>query len=234
MALDKKPDVSATSEAPSPFSYNDDETDTDFHETLPKEILKVKDIKISKNFEHKKKNSVEFKTDDPEKPERRDTNLKVSLEAVNEASDKKAIAKKQLKDRITTIVTKSKSPKDDEFKKVTNEDKQINEKQTSKSSTQFRQSDSIGSVIPVIMISTTESDEEALQPEEKKDVKTKERKHKEYVKLSRGNDENEKRIKKSSSDSKSLQRQSSVDSYKDQTSPKEIKPEEAHKYQNSL
>ncbi|KOB70687.1 Transmembrane channel-like protein [Operophtera brumata] len=235
LALDKKSDVSAISEAPSPFSYNmDDETDTDFHETLPNEILKVKDIKISKNFEHKKKNSVEFKTDDLEKPKYKDANLKVSLEAVNETSDKKAVAKKQLKDRIATIVTKSKSPKEDEFQKVTNEDKKINEKQASESSTQFRQSDSIGSVIPVIMISTTESDEEALQPEEKKDTKTKERKHKEYVKLSRGNNESEKRIKQSSSDSKSLRRQSSVDSIKDQRSPKETKPEDAHKYQYSL
>lgn len=235
MALDKKSDVSANSEAPSPFSYNmDDETDTDFHETLPKEILKGKYIKISRNLEHKKKNSVEFKTDDLEKSRRIGDNLKVSVEAVSEPTDKKAISHKQLKDTIATIVSKSKSPEQEDTKKVQNEDKKINEKQTSESSTQSRQSDSIGSVIPVIMISTTESDEEALQSDEKRDTKTKERKHKEYVKLSRGNDETDKKSKKSSSDSKSLRRQSSVDSIKEQKSAKEIKPEEGHKFQYSL
>lgn len=235
MALDKKSDVSATSEAPSPFSYNiDDETDTDFHETLPKEILKAKDIKISKKIEHKKKNSVEFKTDDLEKRKRKDDSTTANLEAVNEPTDKKVVAQKQLKDRIATIVTKSKPPKQDEFEKDKNVDKKVNEKQTSESSTQSRQSDSIGSVIPVIMISTTESDEEALQPEEKRDTKTKERKHKEYVKLSRGIDDNDKKNKKSSSDSKSLRRQSSVDSIKEQKPTKETKPEEGHKFQYSL
>lgn len=236
MALDKKSDVIATSEVPSPSSYRmDDETDTDFHETLPKEILKVKNIKISKNYEHKKKNSVEFKTD-IEKPQRKEENLKVSAEVANEGSDKKAVIQKQLKEKFANIVAKSKSYKPEEQEKVSNKDKMRNEKQTSESSTQSRQSDSIGSVIPVIMISTTESDEEALQPEHKKDTKTKERKHKEYIKQCRGNDENEKR-KKTSSDSKSLRRQSSVDSIEEQSSSKSstgIQPEEGHKYQYSL
>lgn len=238
MALDKKSDVSITSDFPSPYSYNiDDETDTDFHETLPKEILKIKDITILKNLEQKKKNNVDFKTDNDKKDKpKNDKNLSIKLEGIDDSTEKKAVVEKQNIRVSDANVNKSTSFKVKEEKNENSDTRKINEKQTSESSTQSRQSDSIGSVIPVIMISTTESDEEVLHTNRaKKDTKTKEKKHKEYVRGSRAhNDDAEKKIPKGSSDTKSLRRQSSVDSFKGEKAPKEIKTEEGHKYQYSL
>ena len=219
MALDKKSDVEAVSEVPSPSPNNvDDETDTDFHETLPKEVLKIKDIFINKP-DKKIRNSVEFKTDGGKKlkiNEIFNKGLKVKLEKVDDRTEKKAVIEKQIQDAKET--TKPKIVK--EISKEKNNGKKINEKQTSQSSTQSKQSDSIGSVIPVITISTTESDEEMLSNKDNED------KHVQRVK-SEGKS-------RKTPDLKSLRRQSSVESISE-NKPSQDKPlEEGHKYQYSL
>ncbi|KAF9421726.1 hypothetical protein HW555_002407, partial [Spodoptera exigua] len=220
MALDKKSDVEAVSEVdfPSPSPNNvDDETDTDFHETLPREVLKIKDIFILKP-DKKVKNSVEFKTDGPKKQKINEIfnkGLKVKLEKIDDRTEKKAVIEKQIQD--AKEATKPKIVK--EVPKEKTNGKKIHEKQTSQSSTQSKQSDSIGSVIPVITISTTESDEEVLSHKdnnEKSDQKV--------------NDDSK---PKKPSDLKSLRRQSSVESISE-NKPSHEKKQDGHKYQYSL
>lgn len=225
MALDKKTDVETVSEidGPSPAPNNvDDETDTDFHETLPREVLKIKDITIVKP-EQKKRNSVEFKTDNGKKrkiDEIFSKGLKVKLEKVDDRTDKKAVIEKQIND-----VKEGTKPKIvSEVSKEKNDGKKKHEKQTSQSSTQSKQSDSVGSVIPVITISTTESDEEVLTKKDKKEKNGQKEKHK---------DKTEGRPRKTP-DLKSLRRQSSVESISEQKPPQEKKQDEGHKYQYSL
>ncbi|CAH1647394.1 unnamed protein product [Spodoptera littoralis] len=220
MALDKKSDVEAVSEVdiPSPSPNNvDDETDTDFHETLPREVLKIKDIFIIKP-DKKVKNSVEFKTDGSKKQKINEIfnkGLKVKLEKIDDRTEKKAVIEKQIQD--AKEATKPKIVR--EMSKEKNNGKKIHEKQTSQSSTQSKQSDSIGSVIPVITISTTESDEEVLS-------------HKD------SNEKNVQKVKddgkpKKPSDLKSLRRQSSVESISE-NKPSHDKKQDGHKYQYSL
>ncbi|XP_052751457.1 transmembrane channel-like protein [Galleria mellonella] len=228
MAVDKKPDievVSETNNGVSPSSNNaDEETDTDFHESLPKEVLKIKDI-IFKNTQNKKKISVEFKTNEDEKSKFQieDKSLKVKLEKVDDRTEKKAILEKQ--DRIKKETGKSKTSSTEAPKQTQNIDKKLNKKQTSESSNLSRQSDSISSVIPVITISTTESDEEILQSRSTKNIK------KEDEQDSAGTiAESLKKINKRSSDLKSLRRQRSVDSINE---PKK-KPDDGHKYKYPL
>ncbi|CAH0703168.1 unnamed protein product [Spodoptera exigua] len=220
MALDKKSDVEAVSEVdfPSPSPNNvDDETDTDFHETLPREVLKIKDIFIHKP-DKKVKNSVEFKTDGPKKQKINEIfnkGLKVKLEKIDDRTEKKAVIEKQIQD--AKEATKPKIVK--EVPKEKTNGKKIHEKQTSQSSTQSKQSDSIGSVIPVITISTTESDEEVLSHKdnnEKGDQKV--------------NDDSK---PKKPSDLKSLRRQSSVESISENKLSHD-KKQDGHKYQYSL
>ncbi|KAJ8738016.1 hypothetical protein PYW08_000611 [Mythimna loreyi] len=219
MALDKKCDVEAVPEVevPSPSPNNvDDETDTDFHETLPREVLKIKDIFILKP-DKKTKNSVEFKTDGSKKHKINEIfnkGLKVKLEKDDDRTEKKAVIEKQMQDSAEG--TKPKIVK--ELSKEKKNGKKINEKQTSQSSTQSKQSDSIGSVIPVITISTTESDEEVLS-------------HKD--------DKNGQKVKsggkpRKTPDLKSLRRQSSVESISENKPSQEKKQEEGYKYQYSL
>ncbi|KAL0851756.1 hypothetical protein ABMA28_000068 [Loxostege sticticalis] len=233
MALDKKTDVETVPEVNnvSQSSNNvDDETDTDFHETLPQEVLRIKDI-IFKHVDNKKKSNVEFKTDRG-KPRMVDyKGLKVNIEKEEERSEKKANIEKQKQevgvDPSTAIVSTT-------AEEVDRGNKKMDRKQTSESSTQSRQSDSIGSVIPVITISTTESDEEILQSnKEKKEIKSTKQKPQD-IKDSTTVHEGLKRMKKSSSDLKSLRRQSSVESISEKNLPKDKKPEEGHKYQYSL
>lgn len=220
MALDKKSDVEAVSELGCPFPQPnnlDDETDTDFHETLPRELLKMKDITIVKP-KPKKQNSVDFKTDNTKRHNINEIykGLKVKLEKVDDRTEKKAVIEKQMQDMCKQKATI-------ESLKEKNERKHLNDKQTSQSSTQSKQSDSIGSVIPVITISTTESDEENLS---KKD-NVEEHKH------SGPKDKIEGKARKTP-DLKSLRRQSSVDSIGDQKPAQENKLDEGHKYQYSL
>lgn len=233
MALDKKTDVETVPEVNnvSQSSNNvDDETDTDFHETLPQEVLRIKDI-IFKHVDNKKKSNVEFKTDNG-KPRMVDyKGLKVNIEKEEDRSEKKANIEKQKQevgvDPSTAIVSTT-------AEEVDRGNKRMDRKQTSESSTQSRQSDSIGSVIPVITISTTESDEEILQSnKEKKESKSTKQKPQD-IKDSTTVHEGLKRMKKSSSDLKSLRRQSSVESISEKNLPKDKKPEEGHKYQYSL
>ncbi|KAL0902128.1 hypothetical protein ABMA27_000072 [Loxostege sticticalis] len=233
MALDKKTDVETVPEVNniSQSSNNvDDETDTDFHETLPQEVLRIKDI-IFKHVDNKKKSNVEFKTDSG-KPRMVDyKGLKVNIEKEEDRSEKKANIEKQKQevgvDPPTAIVSTT-------AEEVDRGNKRMDRKQTSESSTQSRQSDSIGSVIPVITISTTESDEEILQSnKEKKESKSTKQKPQD-IKDSTTVHEGLKRMKKSSSDLKSLRRQSSVESISEKNLPKDKKPEEGHKYQYSL
>lgn len=221
MALDKKSDVEAVSEVDGPSTSPnnvDDETDTDFHETLPREVLKIKDIVILKP-DKKVRNSVEFKADGGKKlkiNEIFNKGLKVKLEKIDDRTEKKAVIEKQIQE-----ANESSKPKIvKELSKEKNNDKKIHEKQTSQSSTQSKQSDSIGSVIPVITISTTESDEEVLS-------------HKD------NNDKNGQKIKsegkpRKTPEVKSLRRQSSVESINDNKNSQEKSQEEGHKYQYSL
>ncbi|XP_063838119.1 transmembrane channel-like protein [Ostrinia nubilalis] len=230
LALDKKTDVETVPEVNnvSQSSNNvDDETDTDFHETLPKEVLKIKDI-IFKHVDNKKKSNVEFNIDDS-KPKLADKGLKVKIEKEDDRSEKKANIEKQKQDlvRVDSLPT-SKKTTEDEYRGKHRMDR----KQTSESSTQSRQSDSIGSVIPVITISTTESDEETLQSKKSKGAikKPHDIEDSNIAKAS----ETLKRMKKSSSDLKSLRRQSSVESITEKKLPKDNHSEGGHKYQYSL
>ncbi|XP_028177658.1 transmembrane channel-like protein 3 [Ostrinia furnacalis] len=230
LALDKKTDVETVPEVNnvSQSSNNvDDETDTDFHETLPKEVLKIKDI-IFKHVDNKKKSNVEFNIDDS-KPKLADKGLKVKIEKEDDRSEKIANIEKQKQDlvRVDSLPT-SKKTTEDEYRGKHRMDR----KQTSESSTQSRQSDSIGSVIPVITISTTESDEETLQSKKSKGTikKPHDIEDSNIAKAS----ETLKRMKKSSSDLKSLRRQSSVESITEKKLPKDNHSEGGHKYQYSL
>ncbi|XP_049885402.1 transmembrane channel-like protein [Pectinophora gossypiella] len=226
LALDKKSEEPTSEEVPPSPNTGDDETDTDFHETLPKEVLKIKDITISKPLDQKKKNNVEFKTE-TEDTKHKD-NLKVKVD--KEERSEKRPARHEEK-RVAEVIDEAK-PKP--------EDKQLQRKQTSESNTS-KQSDSFGSVIPVITISTTESDDEVLQSkkgkdvkEKKKDVKDKEKDTKDKHSDIKGKNESKSKKGKSSGDLKALRRQSSVDSSNEPKMPKEKKGEEGHKYQYSL
>ncbi|XP_013179025.1 PREDICTED: transmembrane channel-like protein 3 [Papilio xuthus] len=162
LALDKKPDVEITL----PSSYTVD-GDSDLYETLPKEILKIKETTVPKISDHKKKSNVEFKSNDSDiaKYKSEQGCLKVKIDKLCERTEKKAILEKLKEDKIIeedltslpskTIIKESNSR--NESRK-----KSFDTKQTSESSTYSRQSDSISSVIPVITISTTESDDEQL------------------------------------------------------------------------
>ncbi|XP_035437799.2 transmembrane channel-like protein isoform X1 [Spodoptera frugiperda] len=220
MALDKKSDVEADSEVniPSPSPNNvDDETDSDFHETLPRDILKIKDIFVIKP-DRKVKNSVEFKTDGSKKQKINEIfnkGLKVKLEKIEDRTEKKAVIEKQIQDAKEATTPKIVK----EMSKEENNGKKIHEKQTSQSSTQSKQSDSIGSVIPVITISTTESDEEMLSNKDNNEKKI--HKVKDDIKP------------KKPSDLKSLRRQSSVESISENKQSHD-KKQDGHKYQYSL
>lgn len=231
MALDKKPDIDIVETKNISQSSNnvDDETDTDFHETLPRDVLKIKDI-VFKHAENKKKGNVEFKADGS-RPKLTDImGLKVKLEKEDDRSEKKANIEKQKQE-------KGKEKPEKTAEEVNRGNKKMDKKQPSETSTQSKQSDStIGSVIPVIMISTTESDEETLQSQKSKgetDEETKETTERKNEPSA--STEGLKRMKKSISDMKSLKRQSSVDSFNnEQKYPKEKKADEGHKYQYSL
>ncbi|XP_063632944.1 transmembrane channel-like protein [Cydia splendana] len=181
-AVDKKSDLSEIDNDPSISPNNDDETDTDFHETLPRDVLKAKDITIVKSD----KKIVEFKTQASD-----ENKLKVKVDK-EDRTDKAAVEKRNNE-------TKSRF--------VTTQVDEVNEKTSKKDALERKQSEV--SVIPVITISTTESDED-LKREYKKSGDS----------------------SKKQQDLRSLRRQSSVDSVKEKTEKK--KPEDGHKYQYSL
>ncbi|XP_045541983.1 transmembrane channel-like protein [Papilio machaon] len=229
LALDKKPEVEITS----PSSYAVD-GDNELYETLPKEILKTKDISVPKISDHKKKSNVEFKSNDSDitKYKSEQGCLKVKIDKLCERTEKKAVLEKLKEDKIieeeltslpSKTIIKESNTKNDGRKKS------FDTKQTSESSTYSRQSDSISSVIPVITISTTESDEEQLQYPKVVGEQKKDRSH------TNSNPKQElSKTNRSSSDLKSLRRQSSVDSINDSKTPKEKKTEDGYKYQYSL
>ncbi|KPJ09084.1 Transmembrane channel-like protein 3 [Papilio machaon] len=229
LALDKKPEVEITS----PSSYAVD-GDNDVYETLPKEILKTKDMTVPKISDHKKKSNVEFKSTDSDimKYKSEQGCLKVKIDKLCERTDKKAVLEKLKEDKIieeeltslpSKTIIKESNTKNDGRKKS------FDTKQTSESSTYSRQSDSISSVIPVITISTTESDEEQLQYPK---VVGEQKKDRSYT---NSNPKQElSKTNRSSSDLKSLRRQSSIDSINDSKTPKEKKTEDGYKYQYSL
>ncbi|XP_045490237.1 transmembrane channel-like protein [Pieris rapae] len=193
----------------------DDETDTDFHENFPKAILQLKENEtVHKDNEIKKRSLVEFKT-----------KINELLTEVRQTSQE-----------ITDIDVERKPQAEKEIVH-----RKLSRKETSESSNQSKQSDSISSVIPVITISTTESDEEILQQTKAGNVvlsiKSKN--------ISKENEENKKHDKrdslrriKCSSDLKSLQRQSSVESINDTKLIKDILGKKdgdgGHRYQYSL
>ncbi|XP_034839613.1 transmembrane channel-like protein isoform X1 [Maniola hyperantus] len=209
-------------------SHNiDEETDTDFHESLPKEVLNIKNITISKIPEYKRKSNVEFKN-------------------VNNSKRKYEDNKHCVKSEKSDINSVHKNASIEKFNK-TNVDEDINSnteniiKQDSKSSNFSKQTDSVGSVIPVITISTTESDDEVLQAMDTKKIivgKKDGANQKEDDDQTYNKQETSKvglKRNRNCSDLKSLQRQSSVDSINENKSPKEYKYEEAgHTYQYSL
>lgn len=230
MALDKK-SVGAVSEVdnaipPSPNTL-DDETDTDFHESLPREVLKIKDITILKRSDHKTWTSVDFTNES--KPQAPEDNLKV-------ASDKRKEYDCFPNAQIgATVIEQTYSNTDEQevFKDDIVKERHIGGKQTSESSVQSKQ-DSIGSVIPVITISTTESDDEILhtKKEKGKEDNVKEKKRKDNS-MSETSIDGSKKIR-GSSEFKSLQRQSSVDSTSEHKMVKDKKPDDGHKFQYSL
>lgn len=232
MALDLKPEVESIPENIVSQSPNgDDETDTDFHETLPKEVLKIKDITIDKIT--KKPALVDIK------PLKEGKHRESIMKVINKFKVT-PIKEVNISDTTPTIIEKTENTKDQITEEQSSkhkskvadveschEKKKLSRQQTSESSTQSRQSDSIGSVIPVITISTTESDDELLQAKKQcKEI---------HVKEVKGSEERTpKKEKKATSELKSLRRQSSVDSIKEQKIPKKIKEEGGHKYQYSL
>lgn len=215
MALDKKTDVEPVSEADHDAQHSldnlDDLTDTDFHETLPKEVLKIKDITIIKHSDHKRKYNDVF--DEPKAKE--NVSLKVKLDEPDDRTEKKAVVEKQEKEQIRE--------KPCEVQKELEKTRKLHEKLSSQSSSQSKQSDSIGSVIPVITISTTESDDEILQHKKGTDEDNKGKEGKIVSKNSKNNNE-----------IKSLKRQSSVDSTNEQNVSSKNKSDNGHKYQYSL
>ncbi|KAJ2954092.1 hypothetical protein O0L34_g2308 [Tuta absoluta] len=199
LALDKKTEESVSDDVPpSPSNYDDETDNTDFHEALPREVLSLKDITFTKP-QQRKRNSVEFKTEIADKLT---DNLKVKIDK-DERNEKRP-------DRPEV------PPIEEEYKE---DEKQLQRRHTSDSTTS-KQSDSFGSVIPVITISTTESDDEQLHS--KNETK------KENKKESDGSSK-----KTKSADAKSLRRQSSVDSAKEHKPQKE-KKDDVQKYQHSL
>lgn len=230
MALDKKPDdvvsEADNSVSPSP-NLVDDETDTDFHETLPREVLKMKDIIVLKHGERKKRSNVEFTNE--LKQQTPGDSLKV-------AYDKREEFDCFSKTPIVVPVSEqnySNTNQHEVSKDKTVKEKRIGDKQTSESSVQSKQ-DSIGSVIPVITISTTESDDEILHTKNEKgkedNVKEKKRKdNKAEGSIDKGNKQTT-----GSSEVKLLRRQSSVDSASEHKIFKEKKPNDGHKFQYSL
>lgn len=229
MALDKKSNGAVTEVdnaiPPSPNAL-DDETDTDFHESLPREILKIKDITILKRGDRKSRTSVDFTNE---------SKLQTSEDSLKVATDKReeidCFSKSQV---IATVTEHSYSSIDDHevFKDNTVKEKYFGGKQTSESSVQSKQ-DSIGSIIPVITISTTESDDEILhtKKEKSKEDNVNEQKRKENFK---GDVDKDSKKIRCSSELKSLQRQSSVDSSSEHKMVKEKKPNDGHKFQYSL
>ncbi|XP_050361227.1 transmembrane channel-like protein [Nymphalis io] len=225
LAVDRK-----TNEEPlpdiSPCKNNiDEETDTDFHESLPKEILKIKEITFIKKNEIKKKTSVEFKTEGDLAFNSQTTDNCTEVNSIVENMKDNIIIEKRMK-RNPDIKDIKNNTIDDRYvqKKRNSSDKFIQKKQSSESSNLSKQTDSIGSVIPVITISTTESDDEVLQTINKTNEK-----------VGNKNSRSNLRRNRNCSDLKSLQRQNSVDSISESKNSKEKKTEDkGHKYQYSL
>ncbi|XP_045458452.1 transmembrane channel-like protein [Melitaea cinxia] len=228
LAIDRKSNGEPVSDG-HPSSHNiDEETDTDFHETLPKEVLKIKDITFNKNVEVKKKPNVEFKTE-----------VSTESKPISEIMAKNCIPEKIMKRSPDINDVKDNIASDKcVLKKKKSNDHCIQKKQSSESSNLSKQTDSIGSVIPVITISTTESDDEILQTinnEQKIINENQNEKNNEKVAESVTNKNPKSNLKRNRncSDLKSLQRQSSVDSINENKSPKECE-DTGHKYQYSL
>lgn len=190
-----------------------------------------------KQTDHKKKYSVEFKSSSIDKNKFRaePTCVKIKLEKHGDLSEKKIILGKvkenKLREDNITYFPVSKVSK----KVLTNSidemgTKVLKRKQMSESSTNSKQSDSITSVIPVITISTTESDDEMLRPPK---LSNEQQSNKNAEKTC-NKQELAKQAKRISSELKSLRRQSSVESINENKASKEKKNEEGHKYQYSL
>ncbi|XP_038216690.1 transmembrane channel-like protein 3 [Zerene cesonia] len=212
LALDKKNTTKDSSDI-LPSSNNDDETDTDFHESLPKEVLQLKDIIATKKQEHIKRNTVDFTI-----------NIKNNMN-----NDKNS---KQMVERSTkTYENEENHTKTDVKHANFNKDKKLNRKQTSESSNQSKQSDSISSVIPVITISTTESDEDII----KNSNITKNKENIQEIHVENKSHVERLRKTKNNSDLKSLQRQSSFESiHENKITTNDKFDKEGYKYQYSL
>lgn len=198
----------------SPETRHNDETYTNFHETLSKADLQFKEnINIPQEHEIKTKRIFEFKPKIKETSNTRQT-----------SQDKTDIGIDINPWMETEIIHRK-----------------LSRKQTSESSNQSKQSDSISSVIPVITISTTESDEEIRQHSKADDIiRSLESNNmtKEKIEIKKHDQRDSLKRIKCSSDLKSLQRQSSVDSINDNKPMKATSgkndEEGGHKYQYSL
>lgn len=226
LAIDRKSNGEPVSDGLPSTQNIDEETDTDFHETLPKEVLKIKDITFNKNVEVKKKSNVEFKTEDS--TETKPESSTMGKNCLPEKIIKRSSDINDIKDNITSDKCVLKKKKSNDYC--------IQKKQSSESSNLSKQTDSIGSVIPVITISTTESDDEIVQTinNEQKIINENQNEENDVPEIATNkNPKSNLKRNRNCSDLKSLQRQSSVDSINENKSLKECE-ETGHKYQYSL
>ncbi|GBP97586.1 hypothetical protein EVAR_70341_1, partial [Eumeta japonica] len=215
--------------------------DGEYHEALPREILEIKDIGITKdNQQIKNKSKFEFKQ---EKSKLKETiKLHEKSESSTFSNEDKALAyrvKKEIMKRSPTkykFVSEIMTEEIDEMRYCEQKEspnKMLSKKQISDPSAHTNQSDSIGSVIPLITISATESDDEILQTKIKKAKGKLEMTKALYEKKYETTQSPAKNHQKGHSELK-LRRQSSVDSINEQKPSKTKKAEEGPKYQYSL
>ncbi|XP_050684067.1 transmembrane channel-like protein [Leptidea sinapis] len=206
LALDKKKCDQELHEVSCTANTENYETDTDFHESLPKDILKIKDITTIND--QKMNSTLENETK---------INLTSKIPSENIALKQNKDASYKISDTYDAVL-KTKSTQDT---KVTN----AHVKKLVKNGN----SDSIGSVIPVITISTTESDEDILQTNSKPQ-QSNEKSLKSHANNKSPKDRKSLSHYRSTTDLKSLQRQNSFDTVKFNKDEKDA----GHKYQNSL
>ncbi|XP_077301771.1 transmembrane channel-like [Arctopsyche grandis] len=162
----------------------DDETDTEFHESLPEDVLTGKDIKFTPKSKsnHKTTNGNSIKPEAKAKLHRRageaepevatrPANLVLENETVHKSRKKKADEKRAISEdeptcsgdnKTNRVTAKAKGPPS-----VTCDPNRNDQKSNKRSRpvSMEKREDSVTSIIPVITISKTESDENILDKE---------------------------------------------------------------------
>lgn len=155
----------------------DDETDTEFHESLPEDVLNKKEINIGQKLKNAIKSTRETfikkkikSTDSDEKQEQKlsDDNKKTHKGTISHFADKAVdlLKKKKEEERNESENADKKqyNVKIEPTPIVTKEEKDDQKGgQFSRRSSEENRHDSITSIIPVITISKTESDENILE-----------------------------------------------------------------------